>query len=92
VQLALVHDLGRLLRVDEQLPAAIIDVSGDGTNNSGRDVRKARDEALGNEVTTINGLVILSLVPNSPNPSTPIRPAAWTVTIARMWWEDRMPS
>jgi len=26
VQLALVHDLGRLLRVDEQLPVAIIDV------------------------------------------------------------------
>src|SRR5580704_14143128 len=39
----------------------VIDVSGDGTNNSGRDVREARDEALGNEVTTINGLVILSL-------------------------------
>jgi hypothetical protein len=46
----------------------VIDVSGDGTNNSGRDVREARDEALGNEVTTINGLVILSLTPIPYNP------------------------
>jgi hypothetical protein len=46
----------------------VIDVSGDGTNNSGRDVREARDEALSNEVTTINGLVILSLTPIPYNP------------------------
>ena len=39
-----------------------IDVSGDGTHNSGRDVRAARDEALAQGVT-INGLVILSEVP-----------------------------
>jgi len=37
----------------------IIDVSGDGTNNSGREVTSARDEAVANGVT-INGLVILS--------------------------------
>ena len=36
-----------------------IDVSGDGTNNSGRDVTAARDEALAKGIT-INGLVILS--------------------------------
>ncbi len=36
-----------------------IDVSGDGTNNAGRDVRIARDEAVAKGVT-INGLVILS--------------------------------
>jgi hypothetical protein len=36
-----------------------IDVSGDGTHNSGRDVTDARDEALAKGVT-INGLVILS--------------------------------
>jgi hypothetical protein len=36
-----------------------IDVSGDGTNNAGRDVRVARDEALAKGIT-INGLVILS--------------------------------
>src|SRR5690242_20122856 len=35
-----------------------IDVSGDGTNNSGRDVGQARDEALAKGIT-INGLVIL---------------------------------
>jgi hypothetical protein len=41
-----------------------IDVSGDGNNNSGRDVRSARDEAVGAGVT-VNGLVILT----DPRPS-----------------------
>ena len=36
-----------------------IDVSGDGTNNAGRDVKLARDEALAKGIV-INGLVILS--------------------------------
>jgi hypothetical protein len=45
-----------------------IDVSGDGTNNSGRDVVTARDAALAAGVT-INGLVILSEVPLATNPS-----------------------
>lgn len=40
----------------------VIDVSGDGTNNSGRDVTAARDEATAKGVT-INGLVILSETP-----------------------------
>ena len=44
-----------------------IDVSGDGTNNSGRDVAAARDEALAKGVT-INGLVILSDRPIPWNP------------------------
>jgi hypothetical protein len=44
-----------------------IDVSGDGTNNSGRDVTTARDEALAQGVT-INGLVILSETPLAWNP------------------------
>jgi uncharacterized protein DUF1194 len=44
-----------------------IDVSGDGTNNSGRDVTRARDEALAKGIT-INGLVILSDRPLSWNP------------------------
>jgi len=43
-----------------------IDVSGDGTNNAGRDVRLARDEAVAAGVT-INGLVILSEHPLSWN-------------------------
>jgi Protein of unknown function (DUF1194) len=44
-----------------------IDVSGDGTNNSGRDVTIARDDALAKGVT-INGLVILSDRPMAWNP------------------------
>jgi hypothetical protein len=44
-----------------------IDVSGDGTNNAGRDVGQARDEALGLGIT-INGLVILSETPLPWNP------------------------
>ncbi len=44
-----------------------IDVSGDGTNNSGRDVRAARDEAVAKDIT-INGLVILSERPLVWNP------------------------
>jgi len=44
-----------------------IDVSGDGTNNAGRDVTLARDEALVLGIT-INGLVILSETPLPWNP------------------------
>jgi hypothetical protein len=44
-----------------------IDVSGDGTNNAGRDVKQARDEALALGIT-INGLVILSERPLPWNP------------------------
>lgn len=44
-----------------------IDVSGDGTNNSGRDVTAARNEAVAQGVT-INGLVILSERPLPWNP------------------------
>jgi len=45
----------------------VIDVSGDGTNNSGRDVGMVRDEAVAQGVT-INGLVILSAQPLPWNP------------------------
>jgi len=45
----------------------IIDVSGDGTNNAGRDVVSTRDDAVA-EGVTINGLVILSENPMSWNP------------------------
>jgi len=40
-----------------------IDVSGDGTNNSGRDIASVRDEVTAKGVT-VNGLVILSASPN----------------------------
>ena len=46
----------------------IIDVSGDGTNNIGRDVTAARDDAVRQGVT-INGLAILSEIPLPTNPS-----------------------
>jgi hypothetical protein len=46
-------------RAPFEAPRRTIDVSGDGTNNAGRDVRVARDEALAQGIT-INGLVILS--------------------------------
>ncbi|TMJ33008.1 MAG: DUF1194 domain-containing protein [Alphaproteobacteria bacterium] len=42
-----------------EAPRRTIDVSGDGTNNAGRDVKLARDEALAKGIV-INGLVILS--------------------------------
>jgi hypothetical protein len=42
-----------------EAPRRTIDVSGDGTNNAGRDVKIARDEVLAKGVV-INGLVILS--------------------------------
>ena len=44
-----------------------IDISGDGTNNAGRDVSALRDDAVAKGVT-INGLVILSDNPMSWNP------------------------
>jgi hypothetical protein len=50
-----------------EAPRRAIDVSGDGTNNSGREVTSARDEALAKGVT-INGLVILSEHPLAWNP------------------------
>ena len=46
----------------------MIDVSGDGTNNSGIDVTVARDGAIAKGVT-INGLVILSEEPLPTNPT-----------------------
>jgi hypothetical protein len=45
----------------------VIDVSGDGTNNAGREVTVTRDEALARGIT-INGLAILSPVPLPSNP------------------------
>ncbi len=44
-----------------------IDISGDGTNNAGRDVAALRDEAVAKGIT-INGLVILSENPLAWNP------------------------
>jgi hypothetical protein len=58
--------MARLERAPFQSSRRTIDVSGDGTNNSGRDVAAARDEAVAQGVT-INGLVILTEQPLSWN-------------------------
>jgi hypothetical protein len=55
--------LAHLSRAPFKTQRRTIDVSGDGTHNSGRDVRQSRDEAVAQGVT-INGLVILSEVPS----------------------------
>jgi hypothetical protein len=57
----------RLEKAPFEAPRRTIDVSGDGTNNSGREVTAARDEALAKGIT-INGLVILSERPLAWNP------------------------
>jgi hypothetical protein len=59
--------MAQLERAPFQAPRRTIDISGDGTNNSGRDVTVARDAALAKGVT-INGLVILSERPLTWNP------------------------
>jgi Protein of unknown function (DUF1194) len=59
--------MGRLAKAPFDSERRTIDVSGDGTNNAGRDVTLARDEALAQGVT-INGLVILSETPLPWNP------------------------
>src|SRR5215831_2856320 len=59
--------MAQLERAPFESPRRTIDVSGDGTNNSGRDVTTARDEAVAKGVT-INGLVILSERPLAWNP------------------------
>src|SRR3954465_4766884 len=56
-----------------EAPRRTIDVSGDGTNNSGRDIASVRDEGL-NKGGTINGLVILSDTPLPRNPEPPHPP------------------
>jgi len=57
----------QLARAPYEAKRRTIDVSGDGTNNAGRDVVLARDDAVAKGVT-INGLVILSEHPLAWNP------------------------
>lgn len=65
---AIEYSLQQLRRSPFAAPRRIIDISGDGTNNSGPDVQGVRDKAVEQGVV-INGLVILSDVPLSFNPS-----------------------
>jgi hypothetical protein len=59
--------VAQLARAPFEAQRRTIDVSGDGTNNAGRDVGLARDEALALGIS-INGLVILSDIPLPWNP------------------------
>ncbi len=59
--------MGRFARAPYEPTRRTIDISGDGTNNAGRDVTLARDEAIA-QGATINCLVILSETPLAWNP------------------------
>jgi hypothetical protein len=59
---ALYFALKQIERAPYEAGRHAIDMSGDGTNNSGPEVTSARDEVLSKGVT-INGLVILTLAP-----------------------------
>ena len=59
--------VAQLARAPFEAQRRTIDVSGDGTNNAGRDVGQARDEAVASGIS-INGLVILSETPLPWNP------------------------
>ena len=67
ISAGLEFSMSQLERAPFKTPRRTIDVSGDGTNNSGRDIAMVRDEVLAKGVT-INGLVILS---DSPLPWNP---------------------
>jgi hypothetical protein len=64
---AIAFAMDQFARAPYEVTRRTIDISGDGTNNSGADVMAARDTALAQDVT-INGLVILS---DSPLPWNP---------------------
>ena len=51
--------VAQLARAPFQAPRHVIDVSGDGTNNAGREVTAARDDAVAKGIL-VNGLVILT--------------------------------
>ena len=67
ISAAIDYGVGTLERSPFLSERRVIDVSGDGTNNSGGEVTVARDDAIKKGIT-INGLVILSDVPLVTNP------------------------
>jgi len=64
---AIDYSMEMLARAPFEAPRRTIDISGDGTHNSGRGLLAAREDALAQGVT-INGLVILSEQPLPWNP------------------------
>jgi hypothetical protein len=63
----IIFAMAQMARAPYKPERRTIDVSGDGTHNSGRDVKTARDEAVAQGIT-VNGLVILSAVPSERVP------------------------
>jgi hypothetical protein len=68
ISAAIEFGMGLLARSPFQSDRQVIDVSGDGTNNSGIEVTVARDSAVA-KGATINGLVIQGDEPMPTNPS-----------------------
>src|SRR5262250_1248664 len=64
---AIEFSMAQLARAPFSARRQTIDISGDGTNNSGRDVTELRDQAVAKGIT-INGLAILSETPLPWNP------------------------
>jgi Protein of unknown function (DUF1194) len=71
ISAAIDFSVDQLKRAPFQAPARIIDISGDGDNNSGRAVTTARDDALMQHIT-INGLVIMNNDPIAAEHTNPI--------------------
>src|SRR5712675_2259976 len=63
ISAAIDYALERIAVAPAEADKRIIDVSGDGTNNSGRPVTEARDQAIASGVT-VNGLAIINDKPN----------------------------
>src|SRR5215472_4082046 len=63
ISAAIDFSMARFAAAKWQAARRIIDISGDGTNNSGRPVADSRDQAIANGVT-INGLAIVNDRPN----------------------------
>jgi hypothetical protein len=68
ISAAIDYSMRQIDRAYYKAPRQVIDISGDGTNNSGREVTLVRDAAVARGVT-INGLVILSEIPLPANPA-----------------------
>jgi hypothetical protein len=67
ISAAIDFSVSQLERAPFKSERRVIDVSGDGTNNSGRPVTEARDDAIGQGIS-INGLVILTPLAESFRP------------------------
>lgn len=63
ISAAIDYSLERIAAAPPQAEKRIIDISGDGTNNSGRPVTEARDQAIASGVT-VNGLAIINTQAN----------------------------